>query len=283
VGLGRSLDGVRRVVKQIVVDEIPKGPDDKPGLIVYPVPTQGIQDEPTGYFPKRQTWLDPFESKQPPFWIGWLKKSPPSPDDLVRDTIAPGIGMRDAHNRLWEIPVARSSLAPTGLLPKWWRFGPNGQSVGVVKDEFQELWTRAGQIWDYYNYSNWRHRRDAGDDLNYDRPDDLPEDDEDDTPPPGAHESQAWLRSQAVYALGVNYRLDWAELNALHAAGLPVLDDQRVHAACQILIHAEFVDEYKKKEPPAPSPTPPAGSDSEPDESSPDTNSATENSQSTPS
>lgn len=239
-GLGDVLRDVKLWPKHCTISE-GKGPDGLSGLLLYAVPARGLDDVPVQYDP-RQTWQPVDDGADR--WIGWLTAAPPCPDDLLRNSDAvDGLRIDDAHGRAWSIPVARAPSRPYGRLPLDLRFERDGSSMGAVKPQHQWLWDVAGDVWDCFNYRRWKRAKEAGERPSSDRPLDLPDID----PPPGDTHDEAWLRKQALALLGVNYRVGYAEANALLAAGLAVLDDRFVQLACAALINFDFVRELQKK------------------------------------
>lgn len=239
-GLGDVLRDVKLWPADCTISE-GKGPEGLPGLVIYPVPARGLDDVPV-QFDARQTWqpIDDGADR----WIGWLTDAPPTPEELARKAgLIDGYPIKDDHGRPWIIPVARAQQRPYGRLPQDLTFARDGSSSGRVKPQHQWLWDLAGEVWDCFNYRRWKRARDAAETPSSERPRDLPDVD----PPPGDAHDDAWLRKQSLALLGVNYRVGYAEVNALLSADAAVIDDRFVQLACAALIDFDFVRELQKK------------------------------------
>lgn len=241
-GLGDVLREVKLWPADCTITET-KGPEGLPGVLLYPVPARGLDDVPVQYDP-RQTWQKVDDGADR--WIGWLTGAPPGPEELTRKGLrVDGYEIPDTLDRQWLMPVARAPRKgkPYGFLPQDLEFARDGSATGRVKQQHEWLWQIAGEVWDCFNYRAWKRARDAGQTPSSDRPVDLPDVD----PPPGDAHDDAWLRKQTLALLGVNYRVGYAEVNALLAAGSAVLDDRFVQLACAALIDFDFVRELQKK------------------------------------
>lgn len=217
------------------------GPEGISGVTLYVPPAGGAeQSTPLQFDAKRQTWMRVDDGR----WIGWLTGDPPAPEDLLRrGDLVSGRFVTDEAGRGWRIPVARAAHDPCGYLPQNLHFDAEGNSTGRVKPQHEWLWRLAGEVWDCLNYRNWKAAQEAGEDPECQRPEDLPDTD----PPPGEAHDEQWLRKAALDVLGVNYRLGFAEVNALAEAGLPLLDEARVQLIAICLIDLQFVREVQKK------------------------------------
>lgn len=257
-GLGDVLADCQLWPRDITVSE-GLGPNGSNGVILYVPPISGVGDAALQYDAKRQTWQPVDDGSDR--WIGWVTDDPPTPAELLRkgDRVT-GRYVIDEAGREWLIPVARATDNPCGYLPQNFRYDAAGKSTSQVKPQHQWLWDVAGEVWDCFNWRNWRSTLDAGEEPECERPADLPDTD----PPPGETHDEQWLRKVALDVLGVNYRVGYAEINALADAGLPVLDEMRVQLITMCLIDLQFIRAVQKKTTAASTPTAPSTCDSSP-------------------
>ncbi len=118
---------------------IPGGPDGGPGLLASWRP--GHPQQRIGYYPDEQEWLPATceSGTKPAYWIGFWKDSPPTPEQLGKDTRQAGylVELRDGNN--WSVPAAHD-------LPRDVRFHAAGRITEVVKPEHAEFWEES-QHW----------------------------------------------------------------------------------------------------------------------------------------
>ena len=217
-GLADVLADVTHCPNHCVVTITDKGPNGQPGVVIYPKPSHGEDPRSFSYNANRQTWVPVPGLAEPKRYIGWDKDEPPRPEDLERQRNWPGYLVKDGHDRQWSIPVARSPRASLGILPCDFTFDASGKPITQLKPEYEPLWEAAGEIYDFFH----------GD--------------------PHGLESDVIIQHAAA-ALAVNYRVGTAELSALHAAGVGVLDTLTVQSIVKSLIDFDTEEEFKKKEP----------------------------------
>lgn len=239
----------RRSADDVIVVEIPEGPDKGPGVILYPKQPAESRAPLLGHSPETRTWTNVFctsSATQSVRWIGWDTAAPPGPEDLLRRVATGTRTVEDDHGQRWLVPTARSRDAKYGRLPCAFTFRAGvGQPVARLKDAYRRLWELSGDVWDYYNPG----RRDSPDGEN---PAGSParEIDGDD------------LIGIAAEALCANYRITQPEFAALQECGRNPLDTDFVRAVCFCLIDFDFLDDFKKKEKPESGPEMPAGTNS---------------------
>jgi hypothetical protein len=183
------------------------------------------------YRPAAQGWLPAVRGD---VWIGWETAAPPTPEDLRRHARYSGYDVRDEYGGTWHIPVARTPDLRYGFLPQSYTFGARGQPVGHLKAQCRELWERAGQLWEMYASIFGRDAILAGEAT---LPREIPE----------AWYGADWLLEQAVFLLGVNYRISPLEINGLFESGREFFDDHFKQAVCQACCDFDFALEYQKK------------------------------------
>jgi hypothetical protein len=174
-----------------------------------------------------QTWREASGGK---FWLGHGREAF-DPRHLERKLLVGGFEVRDRIGHVWMVPVARAPQweRPFGTLPQTYTFDEAGQPVAQLMPEFQWLWDLAGEVQEWYRHSS---------------------------PAAEGQESLAFkpipilrLVQYALRILGVNYRLGREELNALHAAGVGMLDNALAADVCQASYGWHLEDEAKKKPP----------------------------------
>lgn len=246
LGLSSVLADVHRVPGDATVTYMQKGPSGCPGgTVIAPVrkhsgPPQVLVND------GLQTWTSTREGK---VWIGRITKDPVSPRELERIELIAGEDVPDETGNLWRIPIARAPHwnLPYGTLPQSYTFDEQGETQAHLLPKFEWLWDLAGEIQAWYA----ANRR-------------LPDDATDEEKQEHAKVVRLPFSKLVQYAgriLGVNYRVGFAELTALHQAGAPVLTNNTVHAICQACYGWQVVEEAKKKTPasdsgPAPSSSP---------------------------
>lgn len=257
--LARELGGLV-VPNSATANQLQKGPDDGVGMLLTPK-SAADPDQSVIYKPKQQHWL---KSTAGEVWIGWEDATPPTPADLARPVLVGGRPVKDSSGQEWTIPTARYAADDFGQLPQQYTFDAAGEPVPHLREEYRELWDRSGDLWDFYAQQFAESAAAAGEEIP------VPEFRE--------HWTHRWLLEQAVYLLGVNYRVGILEINALFEANLGVLDGTVSHAFCQAALDFALLrDAQKKTKTAASSAGPPArGSKSTPGEEadSPDTSPA---------
>lgn len=250
-GLERTLADLEKRDRDCALSGVAggKGPDGRGGLVLTPRGPSGAYEASLQYRPPAQGWLPAVAGN---VWIGWETVAPPEPQDLARKTRYAGYDVRDESGGLWHIPVARTPQLRYGFLPQSYTFGAGGTPVGHLKAQARELWERAGQLWDVYASIFGREAIASGEAT---LPREIPE----------AWYGADWLLQQAVWILGVNYRVGPLEINALFELGRPILDDGFKQAVCQATCDFDFALELQKKTKGSSSSGPaPAGSSSTP-------------------
>lgn len=199
------------------VGEVQRGPEGQAGVIVQPKRYDGEIQCPLGYHEHQQGWMEHSSGK---CWIGWSTANLPSPEWLQRRQVHSGYNVRACSGRTWFVPIARSPAGNEyGTLPTVITF--NGDEIQhAIQPAFAKLWEISGKAWDRYNTPR----------------EDWPEDFTD-----------AQVAGWAVKSISVNYRIDRDEINALAAAGVPMLDPESAKNVILALIDIEAVAEMEKK------------------------------------
>jgi hypothetical protein len=145
--LSDVLADVHDVPAQCVAAETTRGPDDGPGVVLYPVPPHGELPAALGYFPDRQTW------RAVPggggVSIGWAIEDPPRPTDLERNERLDGWICRDGHGQQWVIPAVRAPHNPRGNLPYAIEFDESDRPICAVAGRHRSLWQDSATLWDW--------------------------------------------------------------------------------------------------------------------------------------
>ena len=165
-----------------------------------------------GYKAGSQTWM----KASGKVWIGWENGELPDPQLLQRkEFIQQGYVVRDASERGWTIPVARSPRVGGVSLPCDVAFDiETGEPKLVRKTQHEYLWELAGKLHDYF--AN-----------------------------PGTPKNDLWLERQALTCLQVNYCISPLELEAFRMAGCPVLDQERAMFITMALFDMQIVNEVE--------------------------------------
>ena len=190
-----------------------------------PVGASGVILRPNvlGQTPSRVAWMPDKQAwvKCGSIWVGVDLEHPPQPHDLAKpgQPATAGSDVRDSVGRVWRIPVADASAAECAMdvtLPVDYVFDiSSGHAMARVKPQFADLIEAARQSFEWFT---------------------------------GAGElSGADRAAIALTALGVNYAITPYEINALHAAGLPIIDDQFSGTVCWVLCGGPLIDEVEKK------------------------------------
>jgi hypothetical protein len=148
-GFAAVFRDVARVPDECVAVEIPHGPDNQRGTLLYPVPTHGQLPARLGYDAETQLWAPPpaAPNRLPPR-IGYYLDAPPTPVDLERRRQIPGWEIRDAYGDAWSIPVARSATNPRGNLPFVVNWDDNAAPYCGVAAEHRQYWDDSARLWD---------------------------------------------------------------------------------------------------------------------------------------
>lgn len=210
-GLDRVLADCGPIGVETLAMAVQKGPGGGPGVLLYPRAPQGKDPRYTVYRPHDQVWHEVAappghaRAKQGPLrWIGWETANPPTPPDLARRRQISGQVVVDDAGRAWLVPTARSPANPHGRLPVDYSFDAAGKPFLRLKPSLAALWESAGVAFATLTGQ-------------------------------GEH-GEAELVSIALAALSVNYRVGPAEMNALAAGELVVLDTHLVVAILQALV-----------------------------------------------
>jgi hypothetical protein len=256
-GLADVLRDLTNYPEHVTLHVVTRGPSDQPGVILTPSLADGNPPDAVTYNPHGDEWAPYWPEvggrrseiggteASADVWIGWERERPPTPQGLARREQFGGLEVLDQHQQAWRVPIARSPHAVFGTLPQNFLFDESGNPTGQLKSGFATLWELSGHVWDYYAwlYSTTQHREEGAA---------APAVSE----PPPEHNTP-WLIRQAVNVLAINYRVSPWEINALYAAGRPVLDESFVHGVLMALIQFALVRDFgkKKPEPPAASAT----------------------------
>jgi hypothetical protein len=214
------------------------GPDGRQGLLVTYGDDPRHSNPALTYDPQTQVWVqlpapDGATSAAAP-WLGYAKDplQRPMAGDLLRKRTAVdshSVELGDGGN--WSIPIVRRFPDGTAL-PQVLVAGSNGRVTPRVRKDFEELYNFALLLTEDLFGSG------ATDFAA------LPED----------KRNAAYMRF-GVLALGVNYRVSFAEVSALE-----LLDTQNIKRVAQAIIDwpnlQKFLEEFKKKHHAAPSPGP---------------------------
>lgn len=148
--------------------------------------------------------------------VGCSVESPPTPQELARETISTGYLITDSSNNAWVVPVARSPIDANVTLPRDWVFDlETGVATAVSKPEYDWLWELTGKLHDHH-YGDVRM-------------------------------DGAAMAASAAKILSVNYAIGPAELNLLRVVGRSVLDTKTVRLITLYCLDDPLLDEQKKK------------------------------------
>jgi len=142
--LTNVLRDVGKVPNECIIAEVPTGPDDRRGVLLYPVPVHGDLPHPIAYAPNKQHWTAIGDGAH----IGYYSDAPPRPIDIERRRQIPGWEIRDAYGDGWSIPCARSARNARGNLPFVVRWDDNAAPYCGVAAEHAELWDDSARLWD---------------------------------------------------------------------------------------------------------------------------------------
>jgi len=212
-GLRSVLSDCITVPDECLVTEARSLPDGTAGsgVCIYP---KGKAEDPLDWKMNlnHQTWIKTVDR-----WIGWETDRPPAPEDLQRKKIFSDYTVKDAEQRLWSIPCARSGNPAAGSLPAAYVFGDNNGSVTTeVLEDYQALWALSADVMDFFSD---RTERDL-----------------------------VWQIASALECLRLNYRIDRAEINALHHLGLTLLTRETVPGILLCLIDHDLMQEAAEAE-----------------------------------
>lgn len=112
---------------------IASGPDGQAGsLFGWHAPTAAFRLQHT---PDRQDWIPAVPHHDQPaarYWLGFWKDSPPTPVDLQKPKMLPGIELElGPENQPWRIPTDKS-------VPVEADFGPSGEWMSRVQPEYAD-------------------------------------------------------------------------------------------------------------------------------------------------
>ncbi len=178
------------------------------GVLLIPNTTGGPPDC-HRYEPANQTWIE-FGK----FWIGVCNNDLPHPELIARRNIYPGYSIPDASNRIWQIPIARSTRGKSSI-PSNYTFGPDRKPIAKPKSEFNWLWEISGILFDHWSQGGL---------LTIDE-----------------------MIQYAVQILGVNYRFSFAEAAVLAEANSAVVDDRFAQFVTLFVIDNPLLEEFQKK------------------------------------
>jgi len=236
--LADVLADVRSVPHHASVSNVSAGCGGASGVVIAPV-SRHFPAEPAS-FRRSLTWS---QREVGGAWLGYDATSPPTPHHLERFATIPGVTLHDDHGHDWTIPLARSPGpgGQFGALPQTFKVYRGRPSVGTVKADYRSLWDLSGEVWDYFNRSDFKSSPD-------------------------------WAMRTAATILAANYRIGFDELNALEDCGRGVLTQLNAQLILQACIHFDIVDTAKKNASESPSSIPPNGASSppgSPDETTP--------------
>lgn len=242
-GLADVLKDVTAYPEHVTLHVVTRGPSDRPGVILTPSLADGNPPDSVTYNARDDEWAPYWAPGVDGAWIGWERDRPPTPQGLARREQFGGLEVLDQHGQAWRVPIARSPHAVFGTLPQNFTFTEEGQPRGQLKSGFAQLWELSGHVWDYYAWlyaTGAASRAAETSDLTAAA-----------SEPPPEHDTP-WLIRQAVNVLAINYRVSPWEINALYAAGRPILDEQFVHGVLMALIQFALVRDFGKKKPEPP-------------------------------
>ena len=177
--------------------EVHAGPDKGSGCVVARHGNNGSVQ----YSPESQTWVGVHDAD---YWIGFDTDTPPSPNDLARDSIISGHFVTLEDGNSWLVPAAR--IFPDGsALPQRLMLGPNGELVSTVLPRFAAISRDAERVWESLRAGLVS----PSDGKSSSEKDDLKS--TEDVEP--LLVTEAW--TIAIAALGINYRVGQAEISAL--------------------------------------------------------------------
>lgn len=119
-------------------------PSGKPGFILSDATTLGSYQP--RFFPDQQTWR-----KFGDVWIGFYNDAKPTPDDLRRTQMLPGVELELCDGNKWTVPVVYiyegNGLQPN--LPRFLDLDETGRCVpGPVMDQYRDLAQCVENFWD---------------------------------------------------------------------------------------------------------------------------------------
>ena len=181
------------------------GPDGGGGFLV--VPTHPASP-PSMFQRAEQTW-----HRGPKFWVGWLTASPPTPADLVRDTVMGGTGVKLRDGNEWMIPRIHAVFPgrPTNL-PRVFGADDSGDWAPKIAPEYEGVCERAHRWWRAF--------------LRLD----------------GESVTEADLLDLAVDVLALNYRVSKAEVAAMGLIG-----DAELARIGRVIIDGDEIEARVKK------------------------------------
>lgn len=127
----------------VVCTAIRRGPENREGVWIYPLPPSGAMPAQLGYDAGSQHWVECGGH-----WLGYEKAAKPSPEELQRGQVVGGYEHKLADGRVWICPVLRRKINEANL-PVQFRV-EGGEWIQTVKDEYRELWGKSYGWWQQF-------------------------------------------------------------------------------------------------------------------------------------
>jgi hypothetical protein len=225
-GLDRVLEDVRLVPDHCLVMDLAKGPDDGPGVLLYPIPVSGDIPKKPGYHADGQAW---HKSAVGP-WLGYDRESPPTPADLERRILIGGYPITDGHGQPWQVPVLRAVDNPRGRLSAAFSWDEQDRPSIGVDPRYAELWDQSARVWDLIDLHSQADGAVFAQDFDA--------------------ETDQFLLTFVLDCLQINYRANNAVFSALNRARPGWLTQSvaswMLNATVDLFKYKQFLDAQKK-------------------------------------
>lgn len=231
-GLAGVFRDVRRHPEHAILQDIRKGPDELPGVLVYPVPPSGQTPKNPGLDMAAQTFRKVGDGS---YWLAWSTDDPPKPDDLMRRQMVEGHSIEDGQGHAWTIPVGRADWNTKGTLPTAYGFDEDDEPIVTVAAEYRDFYENCKRLWDIIF-----DKTSLEDGLFYHT---------------FTEEEDAFCLRMILQALEVNYRVNKHVFATIEMCWPSWLTQQAsrsmLHAITDFSVYRQFIEQQKKTSTPS--------------------------------
>ncbi|MBL9125834.1 MAG: hypothetical protein JNG90_19490 [Planctomycetaceae bacterium] len=136
-GLDEVLADRRTIDLTSVFDLTRRGPGDRCGAMLVPLPNSGEAPARMMYEPEFQEWQPGWDPQQ--LWLGRDRSEAVTPGGLARTQQFRGYDVELADGQVWHVPIVRRPGGSTEL-PRAIRFGAPGMMELSIEQQYQALW-----------------------------------------------------------------------------------------------------------------------------------------------
>jgi hypothetical protein len=144
-GIDKALADCPLRDQSTLIDLPGRGPDQRCGMLLVPLPNHGRWPVRLGYMPDCQVWRPAYPDDPAKLWIGYDISERPTPEDLRRrNELVAGYDRTLGDGQSWHVPVVRRPVVGTTHLPCSIEFDSAGRARCTIKDAYREIWERMG-------------------------------------------------------------------------------------------------------------------------------------------